>query len=63
MTLGATSVCEVFCIFYFVFCVCAGVGVGDRVAIYMPMILELTIAMLACARIGVIHSIVVRCIF
>ncbi|KAK7479843.1 hypothetical protein BaRGS_00028923 [Batillaria attramentaria] len=35
-----------------------GVGVGDRVAIYMPMILELTVTMLACARIGAIHSIV-----
>ena len=31
---------------------------GDRVALYMPMIPELTIAMLACARIGAIHSIV-----
>ncbi len=31
---------------------------GDRVTIYMPMIPELTIAMLACARIGAIHSIV-----
>ena len=31
---------------------------GDRVAIYMPMIPELTIAMLACARIGAIHSVV-----
>ncbi len=31
---------------------------GDRVAIYLPMIPELTIAMLACARIGAIHSIV-----
>ncbi|KAL5021732.1 hypothetical protein ScPMuIL_000887 [Solemya velum] len=31
---------------------------GDRVAIYMPMIIELTIAMLACARLGVVHSIV-----
>jgi acetyl-CoA synthetase len=31
---------------------------GDRVAIYMPMIPELAIAMLACARIGAIHSIV-----
>lgn len=31
---------------------------GDRVCIYMPMIPELTIAMLACARIGAIHSIV-----
>ncbi|HMP83805.1 MAG TPA: acetate--CoA ligase [Verrucomicrobiota bacterium] len=35
-----------------------GVKKGDRVAIYMPMILELAIAMLACARIGAIHSIV-----
>ncbi|MFH1008667.1 MAG: acetate--CoA ligase [Candidatus Latescibacterota bacterium] len=35
-----------------------GVEKGDRVAIYMPMILELPIVMLACARIGAIHSIV-----
>ncbi len=35
-----------------------GVEKGDRVAIYMPMIPELAIAMLACARIGAIHSIV-----
>ncbi|MCL6106244.1 MAG: acetate--CoA ligase [Actinobacteria bacterium] len=35
-----------------------GVGRGDRVSIYLPMIPELTIAMLACARIGAIHSIV-----
>jgi acetyl-CoA synthetase len=35
-----------------------GVKKGDRVAIYMPMIPELTVAMLACARIGAIHSIV-----
>jgi acetyl-CoA synthetase len=35
-----------------------GVSKGDRVAIYMPMIPELAIAMLACARIGAIHSIV-----
>ena len=34
------------------------VGKGDRVTIYMPMIPELVIAMLACARIGAIHSIV-----
>jgi acetyl-CoA synthetase len=34
-----------------------GVGKGDRVAIYMPMIPELAIAMLASARIGAIHSI------
>ncbi len=31
---------------------------GDRVCLYMPMILEATIAMLACARIGAIHSVV-----
>jgi len=35
-----------------------GVEKGDRIAIYMPMILELPVAMLACARIGAIHSIV-----
>lgn len=35
-----------------------GVEKGDRLVIYMPMIPELSIAMLACARIGVIHSIV-----
>ena len=35
-----------------------GVVKGDRVALYMPMIPELTIAMLACARIGAVHSIV-----
>jgi len=35
-----------------------GVQKGDRVAIYMPMVPELTIAMLACARIGAIHSVV-----
>jgi acetyl-CoA synthetase len=35
-----------------------GVNKGDRVSIYMPMIPELAIAMLACARIGAIHSIV-----
>ncbi|KAK3085354.1 hypothetical protein FSP39_001989 [Pinctada imbricata] len=35
-----------------------GLKKGDRVAIYMPMIVELTVAMLACARIGIIHSIV-----
>ncbi len=31
---------------------------GDRVAIYLPMIMELPVAMLACARIGAVHSIV-----
>ena len=35
-----------------------GVQKGDRVAIYMPMISELVIAMLACARIGAVHSII-----
>ena len=35
-----------------------GVGKGDRVAIYMPMIPEAAVAMLACARIGAIHSVV-----
>ncbi len=35
-----------------------GIRKGDRVAIYLPMIPELPIAMLACARIGAIHSIV-----
>ncbi len=35
-----------------------GVGRGDRVAIYLPMIPELPIAMLACAKVGAIHSVV-----
>ncbi|XP_032645192.1 acetyl-coenzyme A synthetase, cytoplasmic isoform X3 [Chelonoidis abingdonii] len=35
-----------------------GVKKGDRVSIYMPMIIELVVAMLACARIGALHSIV-----
>ena len=35
-----------------------GVGQGDRVAIYLPMIPELPIAMLACASIGAIHSVI-----
>nr|XP_002740861.2 PREDICTED: acetyl-coenzyme A synthetase, cytoplasmic-like [Saccoglossus kowalevskii] len=35
-----------------------GVKKGDNVAIYMPMIIELVVAMLACARIGAVHSIV-----
>lgn len=34
------------------------IGKGDRVCIYMPMVLELAIAVLACARIGAIHSVV-----
>jgi acetyl-CoA synthetase len=35
-----------------------GVGEGDRVAIYLPMIPEAVVAMLACARVGAIHSVV-----
>ncbi|HKX46030.1 MAG TPA: acetate--CoA ligase [Planctomycetota bacterium] len=35
-----------------------GVRRGDRVAIYMPMVPELAVALLACARIGAIHSVV-----
>jgi propionyl-CoA synthetase len=35
-----------------------GVGKGDRVIVYMPMIPEAIVAMLACARIGAIHSVV-----
>ena len=35
-----------------------GVKPGDRVIIYMPMVHEAVMAMLACARIGAIHSVV-----
>ncbi|WP_299247055.1 acetate--CoA ligase [uncultured Lacinutrix sp.] len=35
-----------------------GVGKGDRVCIYLPMIPELAVSVLACARIGAIHSVV-----
>ncbi len=35
-----------------------GVGKGDRVVIYMPMVPEALVAMLACARLGAIHSVV-----
>ena len=35
-----------------------GVGKGDRVCIYMPMVIESVVVILACARIGAIHSIV-----
>ena len=35
-----------------------GVGEGDVVSVYMPMVPELAIAMLACARIGAIHSVI-----
>ena len=35
-----------------------GVGKGDRVVVYMPMVPEAAVAMLACARLGAIHSVV-----
>jgi propionyl-CoA synthetase len=35
-----------------------GVGLGDRVIIYLPMVPEAVIAMLACARLGAVHSVV-----
>ena len=35
-----------------------GIGKGDRVILYMPMVTEAAIAMLACARLGAIHSVV-----
>ncbi|HEX7065734.1 MAG TPA: acetate--CoA ligase [Bacillales bacterium] len=35
-----------------------GIGKGDRVAVYMPMIPELAISLLACAKIGAIHNVV-----
>ncbi|MBT3467923.1 MAG: acetate--CoA ligase [Opitutae bacterium] len=35
-----------------------GVGKGDRVAIYLPMVVELPAAVLACARIGAVHNVV-----
>lgn len=35
-----------------------GIGKGDRVVIYMPMVPEATVAMLACARLGAVHSVV-----
>src|SRR5437870_8660430 len=35
-----------------------GVGKGDRVIIYMPLVPEAVVAMLACARIGAVHSVV-----
>ena len=40
-----------------------GVAKGERVAIYMPMCVEGAVAMLACARIGAVHSVVVRRLF
>jgi acetyl-CoA synthetase len=35
-----------------------GIAKGDRVCIYLPMIPELAVSILACARIGAIHSVV-----
>ena len=35
-----------------------GVGKGDRVIVYMPMVPEALVAMLACARLGAVHSVV-----
>jgi acetyl-CoA synthetase len=35
-----------------------GIKKGDRVILYAPMIMELPIGMLACARIGAVHSVV-----
>ncbi|ABI61163.1 acetate--CoA ligase [Granulibacter bethesdensis] len=35
-----------------------GIGRGDRVTIYLPMVIEAAIAMLACARIGAVHAVV-----
>ncbi|MFI7870470.1 AMP-binding protein, partial [Streptomyces salinarius] len=35
-----------------------GVGKGDRVVIYMPMVPEAMVGMLACARLGAVHSVV-----
>jgi acetyl-CoA synthetase len=35
-----------------------GLGAGDRVAIYMPMVPEAIVSMLACARLGIMHSVV-----
>lgn len=36
-----------------------GVEKGDAVIIYLPMLMELPIAMLACARIGAVHSVII----
>lgn len=35
-----------------------GIGKGDRVCLYMPMVVEAAVAMLACARIGAVHTVV-----
>ena len=47
----------------FVWFTCLGVKKGNRVAIYLPTIIELVVAMLACARIGAIHLVVVKMMF
>ena len=39
-------------------CASLGVGKGDRVVIYLPMVPEAVVAMLACARLGAVHSVV-----
>lgn len=40
-----------------------GVRKGDAVVIYLPMLMELPIAMLACARIGAVHSVIVSVVY
>lgn len=40
-----------------------GVRKGDAVVIYLPMLMELPIAMLACARIGAVHSVIVSLVY
>jgi acyl-coenzyme A synthetase/AMP-(fatty) acid ligase len=58
---GKPIIHQISCFYNFSILVSIFIGVkkGDRVAIYMPMIVELVVAMLACARIGAVHSIVV----
>ena len=36
-----------------------GIKAGDRIAIYLPVTIELVVTMLACARIGAVHTVVV----
>jgi len=38
-----------------------GIKKGDRVAIYMPMVPETVATMLACARIGAVHTVIFDC--
>lgn len=40
-----------------------GVKKGDAVIIYLPMLMELPVAMLACARIGAVHSVIFSYVF